>query len=87
MPPMLANVNPQAVYNILRDAMSEVDNIEEYKFSTLVSLLEKRIQRARYEQFLLQLASVWVHEIPTCIPGLPGSYLPYRFLALSCAEI
>lgn len=59
MPPILANVNPHSVYEILRGELLMNNNKEKYKLSTHVDILDKRIQRARYEQFLIQLATVY----------------------------
>ena len=59
MPPILANVNPHSVYEILRGELLMNNNKEKYKLSTNVDILEKRIQRARYEHFLIQLATVY----------------------------
>lgn len=60
MPPFLANVNPSSLYDILRgELLLEENQKGKLKFASLVEIWDKRIQRARYEQFLLELASVY----------------------------
>jgi len=39
--------------------MLEENKRRKFKFASLVGILDKRIQRARYEQFLLELATVY----------------------------
>lgn len=71
MPPMLANISPHTVYNIMRTEFSTGENKEKSKFSTNVDILDKRIQRARYEQFLIQLATAYegrVHFLSSSLP-------------------
>lgn len=60
MHPFLTNVNPSNMYDILRKELQLPENKKaKFKYDTLVAILDKRIQRARYEQFLLELATVY----------------------------
>lgn len=63
MPPFLANVNPSYLYDILRaEFLLEENKKGKLQFGSLVEIWDKRIQRARYEKFLLELASVGLFE-------------------------
>ena len=60
MHPFLTNVNPSNMYDILRKELQLPENKKaKFKYDTLVAILDKRIKRARYEQFLLELATVY----------------------------
>lgn len=59
LPPFLANVNPSLVRKELQTLLSSGEYKDKLKYSTLEHIISKRIKRARYEQFLLSLASAY----------------------------
>jgi DNA-directed RNA polymerase len=59
MPPFLANVISSDMYDLIRKELLEDNQKVKFKYDTLVGIMDKRIQRARYEQFLLELATVY----------------------------
>jgi DNA-directed RNA polymerase len=58
MPSWLANVEPHIIFRILREDLLETNN-KQFKFSTLVKILDKRIQQARYEQLIIRIATAY----------------------------
>lgn len=54
MPPFLANVNPQ------KRAAERGEYKGKLKYTSLVLIVDKRMKRAKYEQFLLTLAGAYV---------------------------
>lgn len=48
MPAVLASVKPHVVYDILREELAKEENKGKYKFTTIVDILDKRIQQARF---------------------------------------
>jgi hypothetical protein len=59
MPPFLASVNPHLVYGKLKEELTSYVDRKKFHFSHLVDMMDKRIQRARYEQFIIRLASAY----------------------------
>lgn len=56
MPPFLASVNPHLVYDELRNMLTKGEYKDKFKFSTMMDIMDERIQRAC---FLLKLASAY----------------------------
>jgi len=60
LPSFLASVNSHMVYEELRLVLSTDDEYQnKYQLSTLIDIMDQRIQRARYEQFIIRLASAY----------------------------
>jgi hypothetical protein len=87
MPKFLAHVKPSLVYDALRsELLSSEDNKAEFQFSTNVDFLDKRIQRARYEQFIINLAQAndgYTFAAPLSFFTSELTYLQIWLLALS----
>lgn len=58
MPSFLANVNPYIIYERLRAEITEGKKAN-IQLSSVISILEKHIQRARYEEFMITRASAY----------------------------
>lgn len=58
-PPFLASVKPSLVRKELKKVLSTGEYKGKFKYSTIWHILDRRIQRARYEQFLLSLAGAY----------------------------
>jgi len=56
MPSFLANLRIHVVYEKLRVSLSLAKRTD-LRFSSLASIIDKKVQRARYEEFLINLAS------------------------------
>jgi hypothetical protein len=56
MPAFLAKVNPTLVRNALKKELSSEEYKGKFRYSPLVHAIEKRMQRARFEEALLDLA-------------------------------
>jgi hypothetical protein len=55
MPSFLSNIRLHIVYEKLRVEVS-LANRKDLRFSELATILDKQVQRARYEEFLINLA-------------------------------
>lgn len=55
--------NPHILYDMLRSESLERGNTKsKFNLSSIVGILDTRIQRARYSQFLIRVAEVCVYE-------------------------
>jgi hypothetical protein len=60
LPSFLASLYSHMVYEELRLVLSTDDEYQnKYLLSTLIDIMDQRIQRARYEKFIIRLASAY----------------------------